>query len=79
MDPSSWKTFLGIYFNEESWAVVPKVWMSLERGRFIVYWPNDGSVANLASSLCPPDKKLWGAWPVDKVAETSGKQNLFFY
>ncbi|XP_018006698.1 uncharacterized protein LOC108664590 [Hyalella azteca] len=71
MNRKQFKNFVGVYFNNENWAVVPRSWIFRNSTCLFAYWPGEGNPIKLAQQKCLPDKNHWKKWPIAQVAATS--------
>lgn len=65
------KKFVGVFF-ENSWQVIPKKWILVDKSGTKAYWPEEGDVEKLARTNVPPTRKTWGLWNIE-IAETNGE------
>lgn len=70
------KKFLGIYFNDIEWQVVPSKWVT-SADKLMCYWPNSGHVETLARNSISP-RKNWTEWPIRSVPVSSGELGRLF-
>jgi len=67
------KKFVGIFFSNKQWCVVPNTWLVEKNDKKFVMWPTRGDVTLLAQQETEPDRK-WQMFPYAFVGCSSGEK-----
>ena len=68
---ASHKKFLGVYFVNKQWEVIPSKWATKIGNTNRSYWPTEGSIEVLARNNTTP-RKNWTEWTIKDIVVSSG-------